>query len=248
MNAATREKDIQWIKQQMNGFDVEMTERDDLAMIAVQGPNARARVLSVLSEEEARQASELTPFFGADMNTVFIARTGYTGEDGFEIMLPSENAPALWDELLKVGVKPIGLGARDTLRLEAGMNLYGADMDETISPLQAGMGWTIAWEPADREFIGRKALEKEKSAGSKYRLVGLVLEDKGVLRSHQKVITNQGAGEITSGTFSPTLGYSIALARVPVDAGESCEVEMRGKKLTAAIVKPPFVRNGKALV
>ena len=252
VNAATRDKDLKWIFEQVKPYGLEITERDDLAMIAVQGPNAREKAISILDSEAAEKASALKPFFGVDANGTFIARTGYTGEDGFEIMVPNEKASELWGKLLSAGVQPIGLGARDTLRLEAGMNLYGTDMDESISPLAAGMGWTIAWEPVDgeeqRDFIGRSALEKEKAEGLKMKLVGLVLEDKGVLRGHQKVVTEHGDGEITSGSFSPTLGVSIALARIPFDAKDSCHVEIRGKQLKTRIVKPPFVRNGKSLI
>ena len=252
VNAATREKDIKWIKSQVKDFDLTIAERDDLSMIAVQGPKAREKAISLLSREAAEKVGALKPFFGTAIDDGFYARTGYTGEDGFEIMTPNEAAAALWDQLLETGVKPIGLGARDTLRLEAGMNLYGTDMDETISPLAAGMAWTVAWEPVDgketRDFIGRSTLLKEKEAGPEKKLVGLVLEDKGVLRGHQKVITEFGEGEITSGSFSPTLGVSIALARVPAAAKESCHVEIRGKQLKAKIVKPPFVRNGKSLI
>jgi aminomethyltransferase len=248
VNAATRDKDIKWIRSQSEHYDLTIKERDDLAMLAVQGPNARKKVLATLSGEAAEKAGALKVFFGTSLGDSFYARTGYTGEDGFEIMLPNDKAANYWDELLAEGVQPIGLGARDTLRLEAGMNLYGTDMDESISPLQAAMGWTIAWEPENREFIGRSALQKEKAAGPRQKLVGLVLQDKGVLRSHQKVITAHGEGEITSGSFSPTLGVSIALARIPADVSDSCQVEIRGKQLAAKIVKPPFVRNGKALV
>jgi aminomethyltransferase len=248
VNAATRENDLKWIHSQIEGFDLELVERDDLAMIAAQGPNAREKVIALLDSDAATKASALKPFFGVELENMFIARTGYTGEDGFEIIVPNENAADLWDQLLAKGVQPIGLGARDTLRLEAGMNLYGTDMDEGISPLAAGMGWTVAWEPDDRDFIGRTAIEKEKADGSKMKLVGLVLEDKGVLRGHQKVITEQGDGEITSGSFSPSLGVSIALARIPSAVKDSCHVEIRGKQLKARIVRPPFVRNGKYLV
>lgn len=248
VNAATRDNDLKWINQQAKDVALEIQERDDLSMIAVQGPNAREKVIATLSGETAEKANALKPFFGAALGELFIARTGYTGEDGFEIMLPNDQAATLWDQLLAKGVMPIGLGARDTLRLEAGMNLYGTDMDESISPLAAGMGWTVAWEPENRDFIGRKALEKEKAEGSTMKLVGLVLEDKGVLRGHQKVITEQGDGEITSGSFSPSLGVSIALARIPFAAKESCHVEIRGKQLKARIVRPPFVRNGKSLI
>ena len=188
-------------------------------------------------------------FFGAASGEWFVARTGYTGEDGFEIILPESEAVAYWDKLVHAGVKPTGLGARDTLRLEAGMNLYGTDMDETISPLIAGLGWTIAWEPQERQFIGRDVIQKEKAAGVKQKFVGLILEDKGVLRGHQKVIVpGVGEGEITSGTFSPTLKKSIAMARVPAATGNECQVEIRGKLLTARVVKPVFVRDGAAVV
>lgn len=180
---------------------------------------------------------------------IFIGRTGYTGEDGFEVLLPGQAAVTLWRALLAQGVKPIGLGARDTLRLEAGMNLYGTDMDETISPLECGLEWTVAWEPKERGFIGRSALEKQKLQGVARKLVGLVLEDKGVLRNHQKVVVEgAGGGEITSGSFSPTLGQAIALARVPAATGTRVAVDIRGTLHPARVVKPPFVRNGRAVV
>ncbi len=248
VNAATRVNDLQWINQQAKDFDLEIKERDDLAMIAVQGPNAREKTHSLLTAENATKVSALKPFFGCQVDEIFFARTGYTGEDGYEIMILNDDVADFWDKLLSSGVKPIGLGARDTLRLEAGMNLYGTDMDETISPLSAGMAWTIAWEPSERDFIGRKALETLKSEGIKHKLVGLILEDKGVLRGHQKVVTEFGDGEITSGSFSPTLGLSIALARVPTEAKDKCHVEIRGKHLSAKIVKPQFVRNGKSVL
>jgi aminomethyltransferase len=248
VNAGTREKDIKWMQGQLDGFDAELKERDDLAMIAVQGPAARSKVCSSLPPNEASQANDLKVFTGAQVGDYFIARTGYTGEDGFEIMVPSDNAGELWDQLLKAEVAPCGLGARDTLRLEAGMNLYGTDMDETTSPLISGLGWTIALEPKDRNFNGRAALEAEKSEGIKQKFVGLVLEGKGVLRSHMNVICESGEGETTSGTFSPTLKVAIALARVPVDCADQCEIEIRGKRLPAKVVKPSFVRNGKSLI
>ncbi|HIO91351.1 MAG TPA: glycine cleavage system aminomethyltransferase GcvT [Leucothrix mucor] len=246
INAATRENDLAWINKQMDGFDVTLTERDDLSMIAVQGPNAREKALSTLDDASAKTASELKPFFGVQLGDTFVARTGYTGEDGFEIMVPNESAASLWESLLEAGIEPIGLGARDTLRLEAGMNLYGTDMDTETSPLAAGLRWTIALEPKERNFVGRSALEEEISIGAKTKLVGLVLEERGVLRGHQTVITESGKGEITSGTFSPTLSVAIAMARVPADTGDSCHVEIRGKHLAARVVKPPFVRNGKS--
>ena len=164
-------------------------------------------------------------------------------------MVPSAAAPALWDRLLQAGVRPCGLGARDTLRLEAAMNLYGSDMDETISPLEAGLGWTIAWDPENRAFIGRAPLEKLRGDPGRRRFVGLLLEDKGVLRSHQRVIVEGiGEGEITSGGYSPTLDRSIALARVPAGSYDRAQVEVRGRRLGVRIVKTPFVRNGRILI
>jgi len=249
VNAATRDKDLAWITRQAEPFGVIVTERPEIAMIAVQGPDARDKAMSVLTEGEARQAGELKPFFGKFIGPYFIARTGYTGEDGFEIMVSDHEAGNLWDKLLEAGVKPCGLGARDTLRLEAGMNLYGTDMDETISPLEAGLGWTVALQPEERDFIGRKALEAQQAKGGLRKFVGLVLEGRGVLRGHQKVITEDGQeGEITSGTFSPTLQRAIAMARVPATIGDHCQVEIRGKLLPARVVKLPFVRKGQSLI
>ncbi|MGD8484201.1 MAG: glycine cleavage system aminomethyltransferase GcvT [Thioalkalispiraceae bacterium] len=248
VNASTREKDLAWMNQQASEFDVAVSERDGLAMIAVQGPNARAKANQALGDK-AEGLDELGVFYAAVRDEMMIARTGYTGEDGYEIMLPNEQASNLWAALLEAEVKPCGLGARDTLRLEAGMNLYGTDMDENISPLEAALGWTIAWEPAERDVIGRAALEKQKQDGVKNKLVGLVLEERGVLRNHQKVyVDGTEAGEVTSGSFSPTLGKAIAFARVPATTGNSCKVEIRGKQVSASVVKPPFVRNGKACI
>jgi len=246
VNAATRDKDMAWIDEQSAGYDVEINERSDLAMIAVQGPHAREKAIEALPVDVVEAVSELDRFFGCDCGEWFVGRTGYTGEDGFEIMLPDTEAPAFWDGLAEAGVKPCGLGARDTLRLEAGMNLYGSDMTETTSPLISGLGWTIAWEPAERDFIGRAALQKQRDKGITQKLVGLILEDKGVLRGHQKVIVeNAGEGETTSGSFSPSLKQSIAFARVPKQTGDHCQVEIRGKLLNARVVKPVFVRDGK---
>lgn len=246
VNAGTREKDLAWINKQAANFEVSVTEQADVAMIAVQGPNARAKALSVLPTDVAQAAGDLKRFVGAASGGWFVARTGYTGEDGFEIILPESKASEFWEALAGAGVKPIGLGARDTLRLEAGMNLYGTDMDESTSPLISNLGWTIAWEPEDRHFIGRDKIAAEKSTGVQQKLVGLVLEDKGVLRGHMKVICDAGEGETTSGTFSPSLKQSIALARVPAAIGDTCEVEVRNKRLKAKVVKPVFFREGKS--
>jgi len=245
VNCGTREKDLAWMNKQIESFDATLTERPELAMVAVQGPNAIEKVKQVRTEQ-ADLISELKVFQGLPVGEWFYARTGYTGEDGLEIIVPAAEVAEFWEALIAAGVAPTGLGARDTLRLEAGMNLYGNDMDDSISPLQAGMGWTIAWEPTDRDFIGRKALEAQKAAGVPSKLVGIVLETRGVMRSHQKVVIEGiGEGEITSGTFSPTLQHSIAMARVPYDTGSECNIEMRGKLIPARIVKMPFVRNGK---
>ena len=249
VNAGTRDKDLAWLEKHKSDFEVVMTVRDDLSILAVQGPEAIRLVQSLLSSSDQAIVESLDVFYGAEIsNGRFIARTGYTGESGYEIMIPNKRVVEFWDALIKAGVEPVGLGARDTLRLEAGMNLYGFDMDDTTSPLTSGLNWTIAWEPADRDFIGRAAIQEEKEAGVKKKFVGLVLLEKGVLRGHQKIYCDGGEGEITSGTFSPTLSKSIALARVPHTIGEQCEVEIRGKRLLAQVVKPVFVRNGQALL
>ena len=249
VNAGTRDKDLAWMRQHAAQFEVQLTERTDLAMLAVQGPEARAKAASLLSSAGATAALGLEPFFGREIDGWFVARTGYTGEDGFEMMLPGTEAERVWQALNSAGVTSCGLGARDTLRLEAGMNLYGSDMDENTHPFESGLGWTVALEPRERAFIGREALEAVRARGSQRKLVGLLLEGRGVLRSHQKVLVPEAAeGEITSGTFSPTLQRSIALARVPVAAGSSVKVDIRGKLHDARIVRPPFVRHGKALV
>jgi aminomethyltransferase len=257
VNAATRDKDLAWIGEQAAAFGVEVGERTDLAMIAVQGPNARDKALGLLAEGDRARIGKLGKFSAGEAKTsdgasLFVARTGYTGEDGFEIIVPEDSAVALWDALLAAGVKPAGLGARDTLRLEAGMNLYGQDMDETVSPYEAALAWTVALDAdADqkpRDFIGRDVLERQKAAGATRRMIGLVMDEKGVLRHGQKVVTANGDGEILSGTFSPTLGKAIAFARVPAgdaaaDAG--VRVDIRGREVPVRVVKFPFVRDGK---
>ena len=247
VNAGTAAKDIAWMRQQaaVRAPQLTIIDHPEFAMIAVQGPNARARVWQVLPGTKS-MIEDLQIFQAADCGEYFIARTGYTGEDGFEIMLPATQATTLWNALADAGVSPIGLGARDTLRLEAGMNLYGQDMDETINPLEAGLSWTVDLK-SERDFIGKTALQANPP---KRKLVGLVLQDRGVLRGHQQVHTAQGEGEITSGSFSPTLEKSIALARVPkeVQVGDQVQVSIRDKMLTAKVVKYPFARNGKGLI
>ncbi|MCB1791615.1 MAG: glycine cleavage system aminomethyltransferase GcvT [Gammaproteobacteria bacterium] len=249
VNAATTEKDLAWLGEHAAAFDVAVDARFDVGMVAVQGPNARAKAEALLPQDVRAAAMALKPFSAAYAGDWFIGRTGYTGEDGFEIMLPEADTPALWRALAAAGVQPCGLGARDTLRLEAGMNLYGSDMDESVTPLASGLSWTVAFEPAERDFIGRSALEKQKAAGSVARFVGLVLEDKGVLRGHQKIYAGEReVGEITSGGFSPTLERSIAMARISADAGDELTVDIRGKRLAVRRVKMPFARNGKACI
>jgi aminomethyltransferase len=249
VNAGTRDKDLEWIRSQAGGFGVSVEPRFDVAMIAVQGPQARQKAASALDPALASRALDLDAFFGMAADHWFVARTGYTGEDGFEVMLPAHDAPEFWRRFRDAGIAQCGLGARDTLRLEAGMSLYGNDMDEHTSPLVSGLGWTVAWEPQDRDFIGRGALTAQKAAGVTHKLVGLIVEDRAVLRSHQKVIVAAvGEGEVTSGTFSPTLGRPIGLARVPQQTGDSCEVEIRGRMVPAHVVRPPFVRNGRAVI
>ena len=247
INAGTTEKDIAWINTQAEGFDVSVEPKFDLAMIAVQGPNARAKVFEAMPGVED-VCGELKPFNAASLGSLFIARTGYTGEDGFEIMLPEKSAEFTWKMLLEVGVKPCGLGARDTLRLEAGMSLYGSEMNDQVSPLEAALTWTVDLSDENRRFVGRDALEALRDKGVKKTIVGLILEGKGVIRKHQKVLTSLGEGKVTSGTFSPTMGKAIALASMPMGAVGSCEIEMRNKQVSAKIVKPPFVRDGKVLV
>jgi aminomethyltransferase len=252
VNAGTRDKDLAWMRRCAAdwGLDVQIIERGDLAMIAVQGPKARNAVADLLEPQDRERALLLEPFFGAVCGEWFVARTGYTGEDGFEIVIPAAEAESVWKALNAAGVASCGLGARDTLRLEAGMNLYGNDMDETRHPLESGLSWTVAFEPVERDFVGRAALEAiRKAGGSPMKLVGLLLEDRGVLRSHQKVVVpGVGEGEVTSGTFSPTLERSIAFARVPRATGETVQVDIRGKLLAARVVKLPFVRHGRALI
>jgi aminomethyltransferase len=246
VNSATREKDLKWFLEQANEFAVEVKEQPYLAMIAIQGPDAIALTKKAMTDERKKIIEGLQRFYGVEADGWFIARTGYTGEDGLEIALPAEEAETLWNLLLAEGVRPCGLGARDTLRLEAGMNLSGNDIDESVNPMESRLSWTIHLEPVGRKFIGREALEMLKKKGVTRKQVGLVLLDRGVLRDGQKVMIENGEeGIITSGGFSPTLQKGIALARVPVEAKESCQVDMRGKLVAAKIIKLPFVKKGE---
>ena len=248
VNAGTAEKDIAWLKRLADEWKCAVTirPRSELAIIAVQGPRAREMVWNALPATKA--ASEMLPPFNAVIaGDVMVGRTGYTGEDGFEVVVPATQVQAAWKALQRAGARPCGLGARDTLRLEAGMNLYGQDMDEDVSPLDAGLAWTVDLA-APRDFMGKAALQSNGHASD---FAGLVLLDAGgVLRAHQIVVTAKGEGEITSGTFSPTLARSIALARLPrgVVPGDIVHVQVRDKQLAARVVKLPFVRKGKILV
>lgn len=241
VNASTRDKVLAWMQQHTRA-DAHFEHKPQI-MIAVQGPNAVQRLLQV---EAVSGLAELAPFYAMQHGDWLIGRTGYTGEDGVEIMLPAAQGVELWRKLREVGVAPAGLGARDTLRLEGGLNLYGQDLDEATSPLASNIGWTIAWEPQERDFIGRQALTELRETNTQ-KLTGLIMRDKGILRHGQAVHTNAGAGVITSGTYSPTLAYSIALARVPKQAVGECEVDIRGTRKKAVLCKPPFVRNGTAM-
>lgn len=249
VNAATTDKDLAWIREQAGDYSVQVLPRRDLGMIAVQGPNAIAKALPLLPDDLRDAAAELKPFSAACSGDWFVGRTGYTGEDGFEIILPADETVALWLALNEAGVRPCGLGSRDTLRLEAGMNLYGTDMDETVTPLESGLSWTLAMDEDARDFIGRDALIAQKAEGDVRQFTGLILQGRGVLRNHQKLFDGDvEVGEITSGGFSPTLQRSIALARIAAGAGTELNVDIRGKKLPVTRVRPPFVRNGEACV
>jgi aminomethyltransferase len=252
-NAATNEKDMGWISQQAESFDVEFHERPELALIAVQGPNAIAQcqspVTALFDEYGLNVVNSLQRFQGAFLDSQsesFVGRTGYTGEDGLEFILPAETAIALWQQLVAQGVQACGLGARDTLRLESGMSLYGNDLDENHTPAESGIAWSVA-KSDDRQFIGKDALQNPP----RFSMVGLVLLDRGVLRGHQEVYqADSQIGEITSGTFSPTLEQSIALARVNRDAklaiGDTVQIAVRNKRLSAEVVRFPFVKDGQA--
>ncbi len=249
VNAGTTQKDLDWVRDHAALFSVGAQHRSDLGILAVQGPQAREIVGRFLEPELlSANAASLKPFNAVFHGDTFVARTGYTGEDGYELILPHAELKTLWTQLLDAGVKPCGLGARDTLRLEAGMNLYGQDMDESTHPLESGLGWTVAWTEG-RDFIGRTAIEPYAVNGTPRLLAGVVLEGRGIMRAHMKLrFANGASGETTSGGFAPTMKQSIALARIDATADGGCEVEIRGQWVPARLVKPPFVRNGKMLV
>jgi len=249
VNASRRDVDLAWLREHARGFAVEVIERADLAMLSIQGPLARERTLPLLPAALGAPAQALATFTSAGDGEWLVGRTGYTGEDGFEVVLPAAAARELWTGLLDAGVRPCGLGARDTLRLEAGLALYGNDMDETTHPLESRLAWTVAFDPPERDFIGRAPLEEVRRRGSARKLVGLLLRGRGVLRAHQKILSGGApVGEITSGTFAPTLQRSVALARVSADAPDVLTVDIRGQMHEARVVTPPFVRNGAARI
>lgn len=248
-NAITRQSLQSWLQQQASAFEVEIQLREDLAHFAIQGPSSIERLSTLFNSTRAGIIQQLAPYHCQADGQWFLSRTGYTGEEGIEVMLPATQALDFFNELIGAGITPIGLGARDTLRLEAGFTLMGHDMDAEHTPYTANMHHVVALEPHERDFIGRTALEQQLADGVKEKLVGLVLEERGVLRAGQPVrIEGMSAGTITSGSFSPTLGKAIALARVPANTAERGEVEIRHKWFPVRIVQPRFVRRGKVLI
>lgn len=246
VNAATREKDFIWLQQHLSAFQVQLTARDDLAILATQGPQTATKIAALFTQE-APALQALPSFHALTIGHKWVARTGYTGEDGYEWILPHEEAPYFWQQLLDQGFVPCGLGARDTLRLEAGLNLYGSDMDETVTPLESNLAWTVAWLPQERNFMGQQALVCQQQEGVKKKLLGLIVEGPGIPRSRQKVmIEGLGEGEVTSGSFSPTLKIGIALARVPAGHFTQCMLDIRGKKVPARVVSLPFVKHHRS--
>jgi aminomethyltransferase len=224
-NAATRDKVRRWFVEHCP-TSVKLTPRDDWAMIAVQGSLAIAHINRVLSIP-----LKIKRFFATEVQDYFIARTGYTGEDGVEVMAPASQIVGMWEQLREQGVPPCGLGARDSLRLEAGMMLYGQDINETHTPLDSGLGWTVAWD--DHDFIGRSTLMQQRDSGITHTMRGLVAQKRGgLMRTGQPVYQHdEQIGEVTSGGFSPLLGTSIALARVKRDCGDTAEVHMRNQRV-----------------
>ena len=251
-NAATVDRVREQLRRVARAFPVNIAPEDGGVALAVQGPEAMECAAAVagpvISREFADVLAALKPFNAMDESGVLAARTGYTGEDGFEIYLDPARGKALWRALLEAGVAPCGLGARDTLRLEAGLCLYGQDMDATVTPLHCGLKWTVAMEPRERNFIGRRALEGMMESKDLPVFKGLVLQKKGMLRAGQALRTPQGRGVVTSGGYSPTMGVSIGLARMPRGSYAECEARIRGAGAPCMVVRPPFVRRGRVLV
>ncbi len=252
LNAATKDKDLFWIKEHSQSYQVDLKLRDDLAMLAIQGPAYLNTLAHLFSKSAMQDISALKPFHCLDREGLFVAATGYTGEKGVELFVSQDRIVTLWKTLIEAGVQPCGLGARDTLRLEAGMHLYGQDMDEQVNPLEANLSWTVAWTPAERRFVGREALELIREQGISQRLVGIVMQDKGVLRSGMSVTfmdqqSQTCEGTITSGTFSPTLGHAIALVRAPLGIKPEGNVNIRKQCIKIQLTTPYFVKNGQSV-
>lgn len=248
INAGNRVSDVEWFRENASKFDVSITTLDDLAIVAVQGPNAIDVVCKSVSKNIANDLESLKPFTFKQDREWFFARTGYTGEDGFEIMMPADQSIEFWNKILSNGAEPVGLGARDTLRLEAGMHLYGSDMNSTTTPLERGLGWSVDLSDESRDFIGKESLLEFKSNGVSTKWAGVVLREKGILRSGQEIVFDNGSiGYITSGSFSPTLGFAVGLAYIP-KTGSNPKVTIRKKQLEIELVKPRFVKNNKSLI
>ena len=249
VNAGPADKDLAWLADNAASYGVAVSARRDLGILAVQGPTARLTVATHLTAVLAEKALATTTFSAVWGGECFVSRTGDTGEDGFELVMPHAELISTWDALLASGVQPCGLGARDTLRLEAGMNLYGQDMDETVTPLECGLGWTVAWSPANRHFVGREALQAQRGRPPRHA-VGLVLQGRGVMRAHMAIrdATEHEVGEVTSGCYAPTLKGSVALGRISARAQAPLEVKIRTQWQPVRVIKPPFVRNGTVLV
>ena len=248
VNCATRKTDLKWIHENSERKSLTIEEREDLAMIAIQGPWTFKILSKFLSSELMANLTTKQPFQGCTDRDTLVTKTGYTGEIGVEIMLPSKKARALWAKAIDSGAYPTGLAARDTLRLEAGMNLYGSEMDETISPLECNMSWVVSLKDEDRNFIGKQSFLKKREKGDFHTLKGLVFKERSIARSHQEVYFDEEKeikGVVTSGSYSPTLKKSIALARIPPTHLRTCVAEIRGKTIKATVGQPRFVRKGK---
>ena len=241
-NCSTREQNRQWYEKHAVEFGVEVVERSDMGILAIQGPDALSKILSI--DGINPQVNNLQSFGCMFDGDKLYARTGYTGEDGLEIIVPSVDINQFWDQALRLGCTPIGLGARDTLRLEAGLNLYGNDMTIENHPYESNLGWTIDMTDENRQFIGKQALLSIDQSKSQ-KIVGIILRDKGVLRSGYEVIHDEGKGVVLSGSYSPTLQSSIGLARVDQGYKKDGKVMIRNKMLNIDFVSPRFIERGK---
>ena len=241
-NCSTREQNRQWFEKHAIEFGVKVMERSDMGILAIQGPDALNKILKI--KEIDNQVNTLQSFGCMFEGDKLYARTGYTGEDGLELIVPTKDINHLWDQALELGCTPIGLGARDTLRLEAGLNLYGNDMTINNHPYESNMGWTIDMSDESREFIGKDALLLIDQSKSQ-KIVGIILQDKGILRSGYEITYEQGKGVVLSGSYSPTLQSSIGLARVDQGYKENGKVMIRNKLLNIDFVSPRFLGQGK---